>query len=204
MRIWTVLDKKQYKKLLKSKCLQAEEKFVQKTWHDMPNFHHSYQWMMKKMKEANIDIKGISSPMWAWVKRPDFRDYRYTIPKGDEAYLIEIEIDRKDILITCFHSWWFVLSGFFFVRSNKDEKEFFKKFNIDSSNAYYWDNKYFNNNNQEKKLTLSMKKEILSSWDRIIPKKLNKNDHYQACYKEIKIENVKSIKKYIGASKYSN
>ncbi len=109
MRLWTLQDEDVYNTVMtegqyrciasKSECLKDDR------------FKRAYDWLVTKMEEKlGMVPKGVVYPVWAWLKKPDMRKHNF-YPKGMKIYRIQFEIDLKDIFLTDYNLWHFVLNN---------------------------------------------------------------------------------------------
>lgn len=96
------------------------------------DFHDAYLWLVKQMDARNIKHpSGVELPLWAWHtrnwehKKPDLRNIGYGIP-GEQYVCIEFEIDDKEVLLSDYNTWHYVLNCSWFDDST-NEKEFNEK-----------------------------------------------------------------------------
>lgn len=94
------------------------------------DFHDAYLWLVKQMDAKNIKHPAdVELPLWAWHtrnwehKKPDLRNIGYGIP-GERYVCIEFEIDDKEVLLSDYNAWHYVLNhGWYDDSTNIDEFE---------------------------------------------------------------------------------
>ena len=155
---------------------------------NLPDFRDAYGWLMGKM-QARIGAlpDGISYPVWAWHtydgkrKKPDLRHSGYE-KKGKECVCFEIEIPDRDVVLSDFDGWHFVLNHMYLNPDCFDEETFDRdQLWMDSLSAEARENA------------------IRSSWDAIFDIRYCENDwvswgsYIQATFWELKAEQIREI-----------
>lgn len=92
------------------------------------DFRRSYKWLVHQMDLKGIEHPyGLKFPIWAWHtldwkhEKPDLDEEMYGTP-GEEMVCIEFEIDDKDVLLSDFDAWHYVLNNSFFDSSHNEEE----------------------------------------------------------------------------------
>ena len=137
-------------------------------------FYNAYKYLVSKMNEKIENKENIEFPVWAWYKYKDytFNDFA-SYENGEDIYFIEIEIDDDKVLLTDHSDWHAVLNDYPIIDENKDfDKEWERLNSLSSSN---------------------LKKEKLSSWEKIFLDKDSKNNYIQATFFILKKENIKNV-----------
>ena len=126
MVLWTIQPREVYT------CIQNTGRYIcvpGKT-PNIPDFRYAYGWLNKKMKaRVGVPPDGISYPVWAWHtydgkrKKPDLRHSGYE-EKGKECVCLEIEVPDKDVVLSDFDGWHFVLDGFRLKQNPRDPGPF--------------------------------------------------------------------------------
>ena len=154
-----------------------------------------YQWMINKMNDKVPNPYKVNYPMWCWVKC-----YNGICPpkrKGKQvdgpAVKITFNKDIKDIFITDFRRYSFLLNNIYIPNSIK-EKELFdkklKKYNITKEDlqAYVRKDKY--KECRTDKEFIEICKEIEKTFDRCITKD---SDILQGCIWRINLNEIEKI-----------
>lgn len=149
----------------------------------------AYDWMCKKMVEKGISQpKNVDYPIWAWYtynwknKKPDLRCSGLGKP-GEKSVCIELEIPDKDVLLSDFNHWHYVLNNSYMNPGTTEEV------------ADIYDYLYGKvADNREKKLLKE------DSWEKIFEITPFDNiyictgRYVQATFWELKSEYIKSVK----------
>lgn len=112
MRLWTIQGIEIYEQLMCDGIAYCTKPY----WGDEPVFMYAYQWMVGQMKLriGEPPINGIEYPIWAWYQYDSFKKKQpprspNNIPEGISAYM-EIEVPKKDVLLSDFDAWHCVLN----------------------------------------------------------------------------------------------
>lgn len=116
MRVWTILNQEQYDYLLENSEYIADPKQAM--------FPEAYKWLSKKMEEIIKKPQEVTYPTWVWYKsgksyKPDLRFSGYA-ERGTICYLLELEVNADEILLSDFDYWHFVLNKW--KIANEEEK----------------------------------------------------------------------------------
>ena len=122
---------------------------------EMISIKNAYNWLVVEMeKRIGKKPNNVIYPIWAWhtrdwkYKKPDLRQCGYGTP-GKQYACIELEIPDKQVVLSDFDIWHYVLNDWYFDNS-------FNKIEWDNKHAYY------NSLSFEKKL-----KERVKSWQEV-------------------------------------
>lgn len=155
----------------------------------------TYNWVIEKMNQVIPNTHKTSYPLWCWVK------YKNGIcppkRKGEpvKGYDVKITFNKspKDVFITDFRRFSFLLNNIYIPKNKKDYQDFnklLKKYNItnDDLKAYVRKDKY--ETHRTDKAFLEICKEIRKSFDRCIT---SESDILQGCIWRINLEDVEKI-----------
>ena len=151
---------------------------------DIEFFLTQYHWMAKQMRERlNVPTRRIITfPVWAWAKRPDLRNEKHHY--NGRQVLIEFEDDKKNVLLSDFDNWHFVLNTWYFGT----QKE---------TNAFEWDRKRAGLEfGVFEQLPWNFRMRMEESWEKVFD--IKKKSLVQATLWDIPLENVKKIVPFIG------
>ena len=122
MRLWTIQP------LEVLEIIKQKGEFVCNPNYSDSDFKSAYYWLVKQMDNRGIEHPyGLELPIWAWYKtdwenkKPDLEQEDFSDSKKN-LVCIELEIDDKDVLLTDFYAWHYVLNDSF-LDSSHDEKE---------------------------------------------------------------------------------
>lgn len=90
------------------------------------NFQNAYQWMIDQMKSKVGDSpKNVKAPIWAWYRSKNYQhcrpDFRWAQDYEDEVCM-EIDIPEKQVLLSEFEEWHFVLSNSYLAPATNYEE----------------------------------------------------------------------------------
>lgn len=125
MKLWTIQPISVYNELIRQGKIFMHIDFVDE------NFKEAYQWMIGQM---NIKISPAPSnkysPIWAWnqyngenAKKPDLRSSGY-LPKGTKGVRIEFHKPDKEVLLSDYNLWHYVLN-YWCIHDNEDQDKLF-------------------------------------------------------------------------------
>ena len=155
----------------------------------------TYKWIVNKMNDSISNPDKVSYPIWCWVKC-----YNGICPpkkKGKRIEEFDVKItfnkDEKDVLITDFRRYSFLLSNMYIPNSIKEKEAFevkLKKYNITNEElkAYVRKDKY--KECRTDKDFIKICKEIEKSFDRCITKD---SDVLQGCVWRINLDEIEKI-----------
>lgn len=122
MRLWTIQP------IEVLEIIKQKGEFVCNPVYSDSDFKRAYYWLVKQMDSRGIEHPyGLELPIWAWYKtdwenkKPDLEQEDFS-DKRENLVCIELEIDDKDVLLSDFYAWHYVLNDSF-LDSSHDEKE---------------------------------------------------------------------------------
>ena len=138
-------------------------------------------------------------PLWAWHscggnrKKPDLRSENH-FPKGKKGVRIEFEIHDKDVLLSCYHDWHFILNKFYLPSSDEDYENYTTQMEEAGINVYRnWD-----------KIPIQVQSKIEKSWLRIFDinspgySSPDTGRYVQATFWELRFDQVTDVKNFTG------
>ena len=155
----------------------------------------TYKWVIEKMNESVNNLYNTKYPLWCWVKC-----YNGICPpkkKGNKVEGFDVKItfrkNKKDVFITDFRRYSFLLSNMYIPNSIKEKKQFDKKlsdYNItkEELKAYVRRDKYKECRTDSKFVNIC--EEIRKTFDRCITED---SDILQGCIWRIKLEYIEKI-----------
>ena len=155
----------------------------------------TYKWVINKMNERISNPNKVDYPIWCWVKC-----YIGICPpkkKGKKVEGFDVKItfnkDEKDVFITDFRRYSFLLNNLY-IPNNKKELEMFeeklKKYNITKEELKAYDRKDKYKEFRTDKNFLKICKEIEKTFDRCITKD---SDILQGCLWRINLDEIEKI-----------
>lgn len=181
-----------FKKLVKNGYLECDEKYI-----NMLKAKPSYDWVIEKMNEIVKENKdNIKYPLWAWVKYKNGicpPKHRRKEPVPSNEVKITFIKDEKDLFITNFRTYSFVLNNMYLPSSKKDyewsvEEMAKRKISIEDLKAYVRKDKYDIRRTDAEFLDFC--KIIRKSWGKCIT---NESDILQACFWRLDLKDVVKI-----------
>lgn len=127
MTLWTIQPISVFEELKKEGVFRCNPSLAENIVDEF-NFKDSYDWLISEM-ENYIGKKpiGVSYPIWAWHTRnwkhrkPDLREAGYE-KRGNLCVLLEIEKPDKEVLLSDFDAWHFVLNNWYLGDSRNEEE----------------------------------------------------------------------------------
>lgn len=141
-------------------------------------FPHAYNWLAEEMrKQVGLPpFEEIEYPLWAWYQYTSYKkpkppkSPRLLDSDQQEGVFLEIDIPDKDVLLSDFDLWHWVLNGCSMVR-NKQLDRMIEQYVRDTNGQYD-----FNTYPEE------IKKEIISTWCRVFDFS-TRDKHFMAFHK---------------------
>lgn len=176
--------------LIKNKFLICDDTLV-----NQKKVGKTYNWVVEKMNKQIPNNTSAKYPIWAWVKC-----YNGVCPpkrKGTPVSGFDVKITfnkkNKDVFITDFRLYSFLLNNMYIPESKKDKDNFdelLKKYNItsDELKAFVRSDKYKSHRNDQGFIDICNK--IRASFDKCIT---TNSDVLQGCVWQIALEEVESI-----------
>ena len=155
----------------------------------------TYKWIVNKMNERISNLNNVEYPIWCWVKC-----YNGICPpkkkgKRVEGFDVKITFNKteKDVFITDFRRYSFLLNNTYIPNSLKEKEEFerlLEKYNItkEELKAYVRPDKYKSHRTDKEYIDVCNK--IRKTFDRCITKNSNV---LQGCVWRINLDEVEKI-----------
>ena len=190
MKLVTFQSKAALEFLKKNGYLVCDERYINKE-----KVGDTYNWVIDKMKGFKNNKYKAKYPIWTWVKC-----YKGICPpkrKGDKVKGFDVKItfekDDKDVFVTDFRRYSFLLNNTYIPNNRKDKEEFDKvlaKYNIteDDLKSYVRHDKY--DKHRTDKEFLEVCRIINKSFDKCI---IKDSDILQGCVWYIDLNEIKSI-----------
>jgi hypothetical protein len=188
MTLWSIQPLHLYEKLLGCGVLHCDPE-QNGFWVD---FREAYDWLVEQMTaRIGLPPQGVQYPFWAWAlvdgvsKKPDLRRGIFNNYVGENVVL-ELEIPDCDVLLSDECNWHYVLNNWYLHDVNDAEGK--------------WDevDAWFDSLPPDEQDTIRK-----TSWERIFNEDDPDNDwdFVQATFWELKAEQVKSVRRFIGRQK---
>lgn len=178
------------KELINKGYLETNPKYI----NELKN-GFAYNWVISKMNEQIPNQDNIKYPVWCWVKCKNGICPPKRKGESVKGYDVKITFHKpeKEVFITDFRRYSFLLNNKFIPKDKKDYQEFNKllsKYNVTDEDlkAYIRKDKY--DNHREDKEFLDICNQIKKSFDRCIT---NDSDILQGCVWRINIADVENI-----------
>lgn len=162
----------------------------------------AYQWMAEQMRVRIGPAPTIDSlPVWAWYqwegerkKKPDLRSTGH-IPSGTRGVRIEFAINDKQVLLSDFDLWHYVLNYWYLPASEEDGARFEAR--LDHSNPAFFLTKPLPDP--------KFHQAVVASWQRIFDMDWRAKDiagsrakkSIQATLWELRIERLRSVREFV-------
>ena len=159
---------------------------------DLQKYGVPYNWMINEMKNKNIFPQNKEQyPLWAWAKcgasiGPKKR--KNITGEIQDVVKIIFEKPNKDVLLSDYMAYSFLLSGHIVPKNQQEYKNFLDK--MERQNISLEELKNFVRSKPVKPNTIKQFSEIQKSWERVFDLK---SRIYQACVWNIKMSEVLKI-----------
>lgn len=129
MQLWTIQTEEAWKTLKQRGRLKCRRSDADR------DFLPAYDWMAAQMRTriGSPKSRRISVPIWAWCqyegtkrKRPDLRASGH-LPSGTRGYRIAFTIPDKQVVLSDFELWHYVLNYWYLPYSQSDHDAFYKR-----------------------------------------------------------------------------
>ena len=182
MKLVTFQTKKAYKILQKEGVLRADIAHT-----DLQKYGVPYDWVVGEMKKRKIlPLNGEQYPLWAWAKcgaSISPKKKKNTIHKVQDLVKITFEKPDRDILLSDYMAYSFILNGQIVPKTRKDYASFLQ--HMEQQGISLEDLKNFARGQKvSPKVPIS---KIRKSWTRIFDLK---STVHQACVWNIKMQDV--------------
>jgi hypothetical protein len=186
MRLWTIQPIEIWE------LLQQKGVYYGTLEHVDEDYLRPYNWI-KKQLTLKTGIEKETYPVWAWFEKPDLRKTGWTT-KGEKSVCIELEIDDKNMLLSDFELWHYVLC-YWYLSSTMEEGDKFEV-ELESKGLSYY---------EQKPLPEPYNSIIEDSWLKIFDldwceediSSKRENKCIQAVFWELRLEQVKKVKEFI-------
>ena len=203
MIIWTIQHHSAYEHLLRNGILRANEDrlFCE------DDFRHAYDWMGQQMLSAGLmPPEGVHYPVWAWYqwegirKRRDMREGGHA-KRGERIVQLTVEIEDKDILLSDFDLFHYVINDWYLPVNEKDDLAFEAKH--ESLGYSFRDLQDHDIQTEEMN---QLRDEIRASWNRALLLDIeddgwlygrNEKKSIQATFWELRLDQVKKAEVFI-------
>ena len=172
MRLWTIQHEDAYTQLMDTGVLHAPLHPVDLD--DDENLHIKYEWMVEKMRNSiGEPPSGVKFPIWAWHtycskhSRIDLRRYICFMEKGTPMVQMEIEIPDDKVLLSDYDLWVAIEDGQnLLLDSSEAVDEFGKRLAKAGFNKSWYELCNVKDKSMLTEEAISLKNEVISSWDR--------------------------------------
>ncbi len=124
MKLVTFQSLDALKSLINKGYLECDEKYI-----DIKKTGSTYQWVIEKMNQSIENKYNVKYPIWCWVKC-----YHHICPpkhKGEPVKGFDVKItfhkNKKEVFVTDFRRYSFLLNNTYIPISLKDKEQFDKK-----------------------------------------------------------------------------
>ncbi len=187
MKLWTVQPISVLERLEQNQVYRCDESLC--GWNDTEEHLQAHQWMARQLEQrVSAPPEGVKFPLWAWHttygkhEAPDFRKSMFRRYE-DQRVCIELDIPDDKVLLSDYDAWQEVLNDEYIDFALSEEDYRLERANYESLMP-------------EEQLEVKVK-----SWERafgILPYRNNWRRigfFVQACFWEIKLEYVKSVRR---------
>lgn len=164
VKLWTIQHEEAYRKFEETGILRADERYL----FCKDTCRYAYDWISDQMiaRIGPPPVADIKYPIWAWYqwegkrKRRDLRCSGYA-KRGTPLVQIEFEVPVKDILLSDFDVWHYVLNYFYIPENDSDDDAFSNKHK--EACKLNWSVEFENSDPR----LLQMLSEIRESWSKV-------------------------------------
>jgi hypothetical protein len=119
--LWTIQHVDAWRKAERSGVLRND---ARRAWH---SFRQAYRWMAAEMSDrVSRPPRNVRHPVWAWFqyenerqRRPDLGSGGH-LPAGTSGVLIEFSVPDRDVLLSDFDLWHYVLNRWYIPSTLRD------------------------------------------------------------------------------------
>lgn len=190
MKVVTFQSKAALDYLNEKGYLICDDKYI-----DMKKSSLVYKWVIDNMNKNISNNSSSTYPIWCWVKCDDDICPPKVKGKRVEGFDVKItfNVDEKDIFITDFRRFSFILNNLYIPNSKEDKDKFDKLLNeknisLEELKAYMRKDKYDSHRTDEEFIKVC--ELVASSFDRCITKD---SDVLQGCVWKIDKEQIENI-----------
>ena len=162
--LWTIQSYLAYEKMLETGFLTVNEDYL----FCEDDFKFAYDWMAKEMVRYGLILPvGINYPVWAWCqwegkrKRRDMRESGYA-KRGEKIVKLTIEVEDKEVLLSDFDLFHYVLNYWYLPENGMDDDTFEKEY---TALGYSWND--LRDISIQTKDMENIRARIRGSWNRI-------------------------------------
>ena len=193
MRIWSIQSKEAWDYLERHGVLTARHHH---RWTENP---HAYDWMKAQLtRRVGLPPQKDAEPLWGWFqwhtearRRPDLRTVRHNWSPPGPYVMIECQLPDHEVLLSDFEAWHFTLNNWYLALEEQEDDRFtqaMEQAQLDKNSA----------------ALEFLQREKERSWELIFD--LTALDHkdlkprpqkeIQACFWQIRLDQVKSVTKF--------
>jgi hypothetical protein len=153
LRIWTIQPASLYERLKAEQVLLVDGRCGDRI------SPHAYHWMIEQMRRRLPPSKA-RFPWWGWYRwesvrraKPDLRS-GWHLARGTKGTRIELELDEREVLLSDFDDWHYVLNHWFLSHDKAENDQFDRE---QKKAGYYPWGQY----------PEPLRSKVLASWERI-------------------------------------
>ncbi|MCH4890857.1 DUF3841 domain-containing protein [Acidaminobacter sp. JC074] len=180
VRVWTRQDKRILEVLDKQGHYRVDKSYILKRYEDCSDVYlDAYHWFSKEASKIVKRPEGCTYPIWLTV------DPRIQINPIKGQVLLELEVDKKDLLVMDAAKWDHILNYWYIPKDSEDQKAYLadlEKRGIKDQSSIYTSNFY-----------PLLKRRVLDSWKRLFDESNMLSTLTQGAIWEIKKEWIVKI-----------
>ncbi len=196
MRLWTIQTIEAWNALQRTGVLHADPSLIED--YRLP----AYNWLATRMHERiGKPPTDCSYPIWAWYqwqghnkRRPDLRSTAH-LPKGSHGIRIEIEVDEKNVLLSDFELWHYVLNYWYLPISERAGESF--KTELAKAGLCFHRTTPLPDLNYHKQIEESWSRIFDLDWSADAISSRREDKTIQGVFWELNIEQVQNVKEFI-------
>lgn len=191
MKLVTFQSMEALKVLVQNGYLECDDSYV-----NTDKMGVAYEWILEQMQRKVPRESDVKYPLWAWVR---FKNAIYppthkrAVPTDETTVKITFTKDKKDVFVTDYRRYSFVLNNLYIPDSLEENEAFLEQMerlhiSKEDLKAYVRKDKFVKHRSD--KAFLELCEEIRESWERCITED---SDVLQACVWRINLSDVSSI-----------
>ena len=191
MKCWTVISSEELNTLKSTHTLLCDHTKKNVMANDFFMFKIAYDFMANHLEQFSPKPKNVIYPRWIYYKFNNINSIHHVnkcvfcAKPTNSQFLLELNLNPKDVLLSDLDMWTNVLNGFYIAESEQEADSFY---NDSVPPQSIFDPAYISSlNDYQRAIIQDKQKQIIQSWEKIF--NLNSNNPYY-CFKNKTIQGV--------------